>query len=61
MKMHKETQKAIRQIPKELNKLSKIIAVIGGTLVNEKIEKLHLNEKKFRELVEKEENRRGIT
>ncbi|HZX20065.1 MAG TPA: hypothetical protein VFF13_03560 [archaeon] len=61
MKMHKETQKAIRQIPKELNRLSTIIAVIGKTLVNEKIEKLHFNEKKFRELVEKEHTRGGIT
>lgn len=59
--MHKETQKAITKIPKELNKLSRIIAVIGETLFDKKIEKLRVDEKKFLELMEKEHSRRGIT
>jgi len=55
-----ETQKAIVRIPNELNRLTKVIAVIGETLFNAKMEKLELNKKEFEKLVRKEE-RRGVT
>ena len=61
MKMRKDTEKAITQIPKELNKLSRVIAVIGETLFNKKIDELHSNKIKFKELMEKEQSRRGVT
>jgi len=58
MKLEKETEKAILQIPKEINKLTKVIAVIGETLFNAKIKKLEINKKDFEELAK--ENRRGV-
>jgi len=59
-KLEKETQKAVIQIPKEIEKLTKVIAVIGETFFNTKIRKLEQSKKDFEELV-KEENKRGVT
>ena len=55
-----ETKKAIVRIPNELNRLTRVIAVIGETVFDAKIQKLKQNEKEFEKLVRKEE-RRGVT
>jgi hypothetical protein len=62
MHLEKETQKAITQIPKEIEKLTKVIAVIGETLLEIKILKLEENKKEFKRVIEEEKNqRRGIS
>ena len=56
-KIDNETKKAIIQLPKEVNKLTRVIAVIGETLFNTKAKKLKKNKREFEELV----NRKGVT
>ncbi|MFH1391522.1 MAG: hypothetical protein ABIH20_04390 [Candidatus Diapherotrites archaeon] len=53
--MKPETEEAIEQIPRELDKLTRIISIIGETLFNTKIKKLKENQEQFEELVKKKE------
>jgi len=58
--MKSKTEKAIQQIPKEINKLAKIIALLGQTLLNQKITHTKEQQKIVQEQA-KEERRAGIT
>jgi len=49
-----KTEEAIEQIPRELDKLTRIVSIIGETLFNTKIKKLKENKEQFKELVEKQ-------
>ncbi|MFH1257015.1 MAG: hypothetical protein V1494_07040 [Candidatus Diapherotrites archaeon] len=50
-KINGKTKKAIQEIPVELKKLNKIIAVIGDGLMNVKIDRLRQDKEDFNELV----------
>ena len=52
--MKPETEDAIEQIPRELDKLTRIISIIGETLFNTKIKKLKENQEQFKELMKKQ-------
>jgi len=54
-----KTEKAITQIPRELKKLTKVIAIIGETLIDTKITKIKRNEKEFRGIVVQENKGQG--
>jgi len=55
-----DSQKALWQISKELNKLTRVIASIGKGLFNVKVEKLRQKKADFEEFSEKN-NRKGVT
>jgi len=54
-----KTEKAINQIPRELKKLTKVIATIGETLIDTRINKIKKNKKEFRRIVAKESIKLG--
>lgn len=54
-KIDKETKKAILKIPKEINRLSRVVACIGRILSNDEAQKLRQKQKDFEELLEKNE------
>ena len=57
-----KTQSALRQIPKELQKLNKIIAVVGEILAGQKVNKLEQSKREFKEFMEeKERERKDVT
>ena len=56
--MQSETEKAIRQIPRELAKLNKMIVVIGQAMVGKKVKQVQETKKEFDKAVEK---RQGVT
>lgn len=47
----KETEDAIIEIPKEINKLTKVLAAIGEALFNAKMKKFENNKEEFEELM----------
>ena len=61
-KLNGKTQSALRQIPKELQKLNRIIAVIGEILAGQKVKKLEQSKQEFKEFVEEREHEgKGVT
>ena len=56
--MQRETEKAIKQIAKELSKLNRIVAVIGQAFIGKKVTQLKDNSKEFKKIVEQ---RRDVT
>ena len=58
-KLDKKTREAIIQTPREIRRLTKVIAIIGETLFDAKLKKIKRSEKDFKELYNKME-RRGI-
>ena len=48
---NKETEDAIVQIPKELNKMTKILAAIGEALFNVKMKKFENDKEEFKEFM----------
>jgi hypothetical protein len=61
MKLEKETQKAIIRIPKELAKLTRVLAFIGETLFGLKAIRIEKNKKKLQKIFEEKEPRSGVT
>lgn len=51
--MQSETEKAIRQIPRELAKLNKMIVVIGQAMTGKKVNQLQKTKKEFDKAFEK--------
>ena len=45
--------KELKKIRKELSKMTKVHAIIGQTIIEEKINTLQRNNKRFKELVKK--------
>lgn len=45
--MQEETEKAIKQIPKELARLNRIIAAIGQAVAGKKVKQLKKSKKEF--------------
>jgi len=56
--MQRETEKAIRQIPKELARLNRVIVVIGQAMAGKKASELGKTKKEFDNSMEK---RSGVT
>ena len=54
-----ETKKAIVRIPKEINKLSRVVACVGKILSNSEKQKLRKKQKDFEELLK--EHRSDVT
>ena len=52
--MKKESEEAIIQIPREINKLTRVIATIGEALLNQKIRRIVDNKEAFKELVKEQ-------
>ena len=51
--MKNETEKAIKQIPKELAKLNKMVVVIGQAIAGKKVKQIKKAKKEFGSTVEK--------
>lgn len=50
--MNKKTEKAVKEIPREIRKLTEVVATIGETLIDAKIKKINSGKstiKKFKE------------
>ena len=54
---NKHTAKEVKQVAKELRKLTKVIAVIGKTMIDEKIKDIENKNEEFKELVKKEKEK----
>lgn len=57
-KIDAETKKAIIQIPKEINKLSKVVACVGKIMSNAETQKLARKKKDFQELLKDSSEKR---
>ncbi len=60
-KIDVETKKAIVRIPQEINKLTKVIAIIGESVFNAKTLELKRKKEEFEELLKQNNHKRGIT
>ena len=50
-KMNKKTEKAVKQIPTEIRRLTKVVATIGQTVLDKKIKTTQKNAKEFKQIV----------
>lgn len=58
-KLEKQTEKAIKDIPKEIRRLSKVVATVGKIMVRSETVRLEQKKKKMQKIVE--EARRDVT
>ncbi len=49
--MNKKTEKAVKQIPTEIRRLTKVVATIGETMLDKKIKQTQKNAKEFKQTI----------
>ena len=58
--MNKKTEKAVTQIPREIRKLTRVVATIGGTMIDTRIGQIKIRRRIIKKVVPKgKQQKRG--